>query len=153
MRAPRTLRDILEVARTAEHPERLRRLVRLIEDEAGYALYRAVSGVKAALSGAGAAVLRFRHGDLSIEQEIRRADFEAWIAPDLARMAAAVDAALADAGLRPGQVDRVFLTGGTSLVPAVRALFEERFGAGRIIGGGEFVSVAEGLALMGAAPG
>jgi hypothetical chaperone protein len=153
MRAPRTLRDILEVARTAEHPERLRRLVRLIEDEAGYALYRAVSGVKAALSGAEAAVLRFRHGDFSIGQEIRRADFEAWIAPDLARMGAAVDAALADAGLRPSQVDRVFLTGGTSLVPAVRALFEERFGAGHIIGGGEFVSVAEGLALMGAASG
>jgi hypothetical chaperone protein len=46
-------------------------------------------------------------------------------------------------------VDRVFLTGGTSLVPAVRAIFEERFGAGRVSAGGEFVSVAEGLALIG----
>ena len=65
-------------------------------------------------------------------------------------MGAAVDAALADAGLAAGDVDRVFLTGGTSLVPAVRGLFEQRFGAARIAGGGEFVSVAEGLALMGA---
>ena len=47
-------------------------------------------------------------------------------------------------------VDRVFLTGGTALVPAVRRLFEDRFGADRLVGGGEFVSVAEGLALMGA---
>jgi hypothetical chaperone protein len=45
----------------------------------------------------------------------------------------------------------VFLTGGTAFVPAVRRLFAERFGAGRMAGGGEFVSVAEGLALMGAA--
>jgi hypothetical chaperone protein len=44
----------------------------------------------------------------------------------------------------------VFLTGGTSFVPAVRRLFETRFGAEKLVAGGEFVSVAEGLALMGA---
>ena len=149
MRAPKTLNDIEAVARTAAHPERLRRLVRLIEDEAGYALYRAVSGVKAALSGAARAELRFRHGDFAVEADIRRTEFEAWIAPDLARIAAAVEAALADARIPPERIDRVFLTGGTSLVPAVRGLFERRFGAERIAAGGEFVSVAEGLALMG----
>jgi len=46
-------------------------------------------------------------------------------------------------------VDRVFLTGGTAFVPAVRHLFDERFGHGRVSGGGEFVSVAEGLVLIG----
>ena len=150
MRAPKILADIAEVTRTAQHPARLRHLVMLVEEEAGYALYRAVSGVKAALSRAETATLSFRHEDFVVEAPIARAEFEAWIAPDIARMGAAVDAALADAGLAPGQVDRVFLTGGTSLVPAVRGLFETRFGAGRIAGGGEFVSVAEGLALMGA---
>lgn len=149
MRAPKTLRDIAEVARTAARPERLRHLVRLLEDEAGYALYRAVSGAKAALSRAEAAPLRFRHGEFAVDAEIRRAEFEAWIAPDLARIGAAADAALADAGLPPERIDRVFMTGGTSLVPAVRTLFERRFGAERVAGGGEFVSVAEGLALMG----
>jgi hypothetical chaperone protein len=149
MRGPKTLREIGEVARTADHPERLRHLVRLIEDEAGYALYRAVSSAKAALSSAEEAVLSFQHEDFSIESRIARVDFEAWIAPDLARMEAAVEAALADAGIGANAVDRVFLTGGTSLVPAVRALFARRFGEERIFGGGEFVSVAEGLALMG----
>ncbi len=148
MRGPRMLRDIADVARTAEHPERLHRLVRFIEDEAGYALYRAVSGVKAALSADDSARLIFRHADLAIDTAIARSDFEAWIAPELAAMDAAVGAALVDAGLAASAVDRVFLTGGTSLVPAVRALFARRFGADRITGGGEFVSVAEGLALM-----
>jgi hypothetical chaperone protein len=46
-------------------------------------------------------------------------------------------------------VDRVFLTGGTAFVPAVRGLFADRFGADKLVGGGEFVSVAEGLALAG----
>jgi hypothetical chaperone protein len=108
-----------------------------------------VSGVKAALSHAEAAPLRFRHADFAVDAEISRAEFEDWIAPDLARIGAAVDAALADAGLPQERIDRVFMTGGTSLVPAVRRLFERRFGAGRVAAGGEFVSVAEGLALMG----
>jgi hypothetical chaperone protein len=148
MRAPRTLRDIAEVARTAEHPERLHHLIRLVEEEAGYALYRAVAKAKAALSEAATARLDFAHGGFVLEVDIAREDFEAWIAPELARIGAAVDAALADAALAPAAIDRVFLTGGTSLVPAVRRIFAERFGAARIVSGGEFVSVAEGLALM-----
>ncbi|MGA8196189.1 MAG: Hsp70 family protein [Acetobacteraceae bacterium] len=151
MRTPRTLRSIAEVARTAEHPERLRHLIALIEDGLGFELYQAVSGAKAALSHADSTVLRFNHKDLAIEQSITRADFESWIAGDLGRLGATVDQALQAAGLPHTAVDRVFLTGGTAFVPAVRRLFAERFGAGRMAGGGEFVSVAEGLALMGAA--
>ncbi|MBU8537800.1 Hsp70 family protein [Falsiroseomonas tokyonensis] len=150
MRAPRIMRDIEAVARTAEHPEQLHRLVRLVKDEAGYALYRAVSTAKADLSRAEAATLRFRHADFEVAAEITRADFEGWIAPELAQMRAAVDAALADAALPAEAVDRVFLTGGSSLVPAVRRIFTDRFGEDRVVAGGEFVSVAEGLALMAA---
>jgi hypothetical chaperone protein len=58
-----------------------------------------------------------------------------------------VDLALAEAG-RP-TVDRMCLTGGTSLVPAVRRVFVGRFGAGLVVSDGEFVSVAEGSALIG----
>jgi hypothetical chaperone protein len=150
MRAPRTLRAISEVARTADHPERLRHLIALIEDGLGFALYQAVSGAKAVLSHAERTVLRFGHKQLAIEQTITRADFESWIADDLARLGATVDQALDAAGLHHAAVDRVFLTGGTAFVPAVRRLFAERFGAAKLAGGGEFVSVAEGLALMGA---
>jgi hypothetical chaperone protein len=149
MRAPRTLREIEEVARASAAPERLRRLIRLIEQELGYQLYQTVSGVKAALSGAESTALRFDHGGIAIEETVTRAAFERWIAPDLARLGETVDRALAEAGLAAAAVDRVFLTGGTSFVPAVRALFTERFGADRVSAGGEFISVAEGLALIG----
>ncbi|WP_160119993.1 Hsp70 family protein [Rhodovarius lipocyclicus] len=149
MRAPRTMREIADVMRTAEQPEKLAHLMRLIEDEVGYALYRAVSGVKAALSRAEEARLEFSHAGFVVDAPIRRTDFEAWIAPELNRIAGAVDAALTDAGMDARAVDRVFLTGGTSLVPAVRRIFTDRFGEGRVVAGGEFVSVAEGLALIG----
>ena len=46
----------------------------------------------------------------------------------------------------------MFLTGGTSLTPAVRAMFHRRFGTERIETGGEFESIAAGLALIGLQP-
>ena len=61
-----------------------------------------------------------------------------------------VDELLKAAGIHPRSVDRVFLTGGSSFVPAVRRIFETRFGEDRIRGGNEFTSVAHGLALRAA---
>lgn len=54
---------------------------------------------------------------------------------------------LQSSGVKASEVDRVFLTGGSSFVPAVRNIFESRFGRERIVGGSEFTSVAKGLAL------
>ncbi len=147
MRTPKMLREIEEVACASVHPEKLRRLIRLIEDELGFQLYQTVSTVKAALSRDASVRLQFAHKDFVVDQEITRAEFESWIEPDVRMMAAAVDRVLAEA--QGVTIDRVFLTGGTSFVPAVRRVFTERFGEACISGGGEFVSVAEGLALIG----
>ena len=54
---------------------------------------------------------------------------------------------LAASGVAAGEIDRVFLTGGTSFVPAVRRIFETRFTKARVRTGNEFTSVARGLAL------
>ncbi|OYV25518.1 MAG: hsp70 family protein [Acidocella sp. 20-63-7] len=149
MRTPRMLREIEEVARASAEPARLRNLISLIRDELGYQLYQTVSATKAQLSRAPSARLQFAYNDFVIDREISRADFESWIAPDIQKLGATVDLALERADVTVDEIDRVFLTGGTSFVPAVRNLFTERFGAQRISAGGEFVSVAEGLALIG----
>jgi hypothetical chaperone protein len=49
-------------------------------------------------------------------------------------------------------IDRVFLTGGSSPIPAIRVMFNRRFGAERIATGGELTSIAHGLALIGEEP-
>jgi hypothetical chaperone protein len=148
MRTPQTLRAMEDVARTVSEPEKLRALIDLVQDQQGQALYRAVGAAKNALSSSDSTVLTFCHRSFKVEQTITRANFESWIAPDLAQFDTAVDQALANAGLSAADIDRVFLTGGTSFVPAVRNLFLTRFGQDKVDMGGEFVSVAEGLALM-----
>jgi hypothetical chaperone protein len=80
---------------------------------------------------------------------VRRSDFERWIAPDLARIEEALDEVLATTNTPAGSIDKVFLTGGTSFVPAIRRLFESRFTGDRIESGGELLSIAHGLALIG----
>ena len=149
MRTPRVLRDIEDVARTSQHPERLRHLISLIKDELGYPLYQAVGAVKAQLSRETVAQLQFRHKDFTVDRTISRDEFESWIAPDLAHIAVAVDKVMAQTNISADKIDRVFLTGGTSFVPAVRRIFSSRFGEEKMSAGGEFVSVAEGLALIG----
>ncbi|MEW6301437.1 MAG: Hsp70 family protein [Thermodesulfobacteriota bacterium] len=62
-------------------------------------------------------------------------------------MARCVDRLLARCGVSPGDVDSVFLTGGSSFVPAVRRIFAQRFGTDRLRGGEELTTVARGLAL------
>ncbi len=124
-------------------------MIALIEHEQGFPLYDAVGRLKRALSSAEQAEFRFASDGVDIRAEVRRGDFERWIADDLRRIEVAMDAALARAGCALEDIDRVFLTGGSSLIPAIRALFDRRFGAERIATGGELTSIAHGLALIG----
>lgn len=149
MRASRDMREIRKLVKEAVEPEKIERLVEVLDENYGYRLYRSVSDVKETLSAQGEAMFRFEAGSIDIARQVERAEFETWIAPELQLIETAVDAALADAGLAPEGIDRVFLTGGSSLVPAVRDIFYRRFEAGKIESGAELESIASGLALMG----
>jgi len=149
MRASRDMREIRKLVREADEPEKIGRLVETLDENYGYQLYRSVSRLKETLSRETAAEFRFTAGSIDLRRSVSRREFESWIAPELGRIETAVDAALADAGLSPGGVDRIFLTGGSSLVPAVREIFTRRFDPARIESGSELESIASGLALMG----
>lgn len=146
----RTIDELRRLQRDAVDPEAIGRMIALIEHEQGFPLYDAVGRAKRALSVQEEAEFRFNGGGVDISVAVRRTDFEAWIADDLARVETAMDMALAKAGIEAGVIDRIFLTGGSSLIPAIRAIFDRRFGAERIASGGELTSIAHGLALIGA---
>jgi hypothetical chaperone protein len=148
MRASRDMRDIRGLVKKSLEPEKLARLVELLDGEHGYALYQSVSRLKEELSAQEAASFDFRAGSIVLRESVTRSDFEGWIGRELAAIDSAVDEAMAGAALRAEGVDRVFLTGGSSFVPAVRRLFEDRFGAGKISTGAELESIAAGLSLI-----
>ena len=150
------VREILKSARIrALEPEKIEALISIVDEDLGYRLHQSVQQVKFALSQSERAEFRFRdtpksHVSIDLRIPVTRTEFEAWIAEDLRQIETCIDSLLSKAGVHPREVDRVFLTGGTSFVPAVRRIFSTRFGEDRIRSGNEFTSVAHGLALRAA---
>jgi molecular chaperone DnaK len=89
---------------------------------------KAVIEAKIALSSAEKTTI---HVDLPggkrYDREITRAQFEQLIEPVIARTIPAVKQALADANLKPDQIDEVVLVGGSTRIPRVRALVKDLF--------------------------
>ncbi|HUJ60247.1 MAG TPA: Hsp70 family protein [Kofleriaceae bacterium] len=153
-----TRRLIARVTAGALDPVRVGRLATVVDDDLGLPLHRAVEGAKVRLSRGQAD--RVALDAIALDVPVTRAAFDAWIADDLAAIDRVLDDVLARAGLAPGDVDRVFATGGSSLVPAVRARLAARFGGDKLHGaagrppgtrhdlaeGEELTSVAWGLA-------
>ncbi|HUA92053.1 MAG TPA: Hsp70 family protein [Terracidiphilus sp.] len=145
------VREILKSARIRTlEPEKISALIEIIEEDLGFQLHQAVQQVKYELSRSDTAEFRFRDGTLDLRIPVRRTEFEAWIAEELRSIELCVDGLLKTTGVHARDVDCVFLTGGSSFVPAVRRIFNARFGEERIRGGNEFTSVAHGLALRSA---
>ena len=113
----------------AFHPEKIAALIHLIQEDLGYQLHRAVQKVKCDLSEQETARFRFSDGVVDLDLLVRRCDFEGWISDELGQIEACVDGLLKSSGVERGEIDMVFLTGGSSFVPAVRRVFESRFGA------------------------
>jgi hypothetical chaperone protein len=143
-----TMAELRRLAKDAEKPEEIAHLIDIIDFDLGYNLYLAVSKLKAQLSVFDHAPFHFAAAGLHIETEVARADFERWIADDISSIASTIDLALDRAGAAPEDIDAVFMTGGSSFVPAVRKLFATRFGAEKLKFGDAFASVACGLALI-----
>jgi hypothetical chaperone protein len=147
-------RDVLNMLRGVHaqslEPEKIGALIHFIKEDLGFHLHRTVQKVKCDLSNNPAATFQFSDGFVDLRAVVERTSFEEWIAEELEQIARCVDSLLNSSGVLPKDVDMVFLTGGSSFVPAVRKIFETRFGETRIRGGNEFTSVARGLALRAA---
>ncbi len=149
MKTSGELKELSKLARLALDPDPLHKFIEIVENDLGFFLYRAVSRAKEELSSHDRTEFRFQHAGVNIQRSITRKEFEAWIRKDVDRIAGTVDQALRNAGVAATQIDKVFLTGGSSFIPAIRRIFVDRFGADGIVSGDQFESIAYGLALIG----
>lgn len=144
-------KDVMDMLKSVQaqalEPEKISALIHLIKEDLGYHLHRAVQKVKADLSEHQEAMFHFSNGAVDLATPVKREDFEAWISEELEQIEKCVDSLHQSTGVHHKDVNMVFLTGGSSFVPAVRRIFEKRFGADRIRAGNEFTSVARGLGL------
>ena len=144
-------RDTMEFLNTMQKqsldPKKIEALIKVVDFDLGFALYRSVEACKVALSSQSQVGFAFDDPDVEIHRPVTRKEFTGFIEDSLQAIGSCVDRLLEQSGISRSQVDRVFMTGGSSLVPAVRAVFADRFGADRLRSGDEFTSVGLGLAL------
>ena len=146
----RGVMDLLTRIKTdAIEPEKIAALIHLIREDLGYQLHQSVQAVKCELSNNVTATFHYSDGAIDLTAKVKRFSFENWISDELKQIESCLDSLLKASGVHPKNVDAVFLTGGSSFVPAVKRIFATRFGEQRIRTGNQFTSVAWGLALRG----
>ncbi len=92
-------------------------------------LRRTLIAAKHELSQQDATTIRFKLGGKGeYTRTLSRGEFEGWIAPIVERTLGPCKMALKDAGLKPEQIDKVVLVGGSTRMPLVRRRVEELFG-------------------------
>jgi hypothetical chaperone protein len=150
LRAKEVMDLLKRIKADAVEPEKIAALIHLIKEDLGYQLHQSVQAVKYELSNKASATFRYSDGAVDLTAAVKRSSFESWISDELKQIEFCLDSLLKASGVQPKNVDAVFLTGGSSFVPAVRRIFATRFGEQRIRTGNQFTSVAWGLALRGA---
>jgi hypothetical chaperone protein len=139
--------DLQTFRNTSNSPESIIRLQSLINEDLGYSLFCAIEKAKIALSDKQQDAIVFQESVINIAEKITRLEFEMFIQKRLEKISFTVDEAVCSANINPDDVDAVFMTGGSSLVPAMRSMFSEKFGEEKIVSSDFFTSVASGLAL------
>jgi hypothetical chaperone protein len=147
LRTKEVMNMLNSVKAQAFHPEKINALIDLIQEDLGYQLHRAVQKTKSDLSHQETARFTFADSAVELNAVVQREDFESWISEELIEIETCVESLLKSCSIDTRDIDMVFLTGGSSFVPAVRRIFDVRFGRERIRTGNEFTSVAMGLAL------
>jgi hypothetical chaperone protein len=143
----RTLSDLKALRLLAEEPQRIDRMLRVVQGRHGHALALRVEAAKVALSDQDATRLSLADLTGGPNPMLRREGFETAVEAPIARIRALLDRILQSAGLTPDRIGTVFLTGGSSQLPILQATVRATVPNAAIATGDMLGSVGTGLAL------
>lgn len=128
---------------------KLKNLQTLIANNLGYEVFRQIEQTKIALSKQNEADFHYHKLGIDINEPTTIKEYETIIANDLKKISVCLDVFVSDTAEDLSGLDTIFLTGGSSLVRPIKALFEQRFPNVKLESGDNFISVAKGLAYSG----
>ena len=143
-----TINWLIAMEASSNEPESICMLRALIQRNYGYPLAREVEAAKKRLSELDTTTISMHKDDIQLEEPIERVEFAHIIEDMLQDMRTTIEDAETAAQTKPGDIDYVLTTGGTSLIPAVRQMLVERYGAEKLHQRDTFTSVAKGLAIV-----
>lgn len=145
--SPAILADVERLVKEAQHPQLIRRLVTVLEQHLGHALAMKVEEAKISLSSAATVDVDLSIVEKGLDVPATRGQLTRAVTDPVERLAAMTKDCLRQAGLRGDQVDAIFLTGGSTLLPAVRGAITGALPEARVVEGDKFGAVGLGLTI------
>jgi len=139
--------QLQDVYREVRERDKFARLLDLVEQRAGHWLALQVESAKIGLSAAESVTLELDRLRPPDTLHLQRADFDASIDHLVVSVEQTVSTLLADAGVKAGDIDSVFFTGGSSGVHLLRQRIAALVPQARQVEGDLFGSIGAGLAL------
>jgi len=143
----KAMAELERFRRDSAAPEKIGRLIGVVEHRQGHALAMAVERAKIALSDHDETLLALDWGDGDLALPVDVAGLNRATGALAARIGARIRDCLAEAGVAPDRIDAVFLTGGSTLLPQVRAAILAEAPGARVVEGNIFGSVGLGLTV------
>ncbi len=144
----RNEREVAELVSLACEPQKVERLLKVMRQGLGHRLAFAVEDAKIALSSQDRTAVPLAFLEEGLAVTARRLAFDRAIRAGTERLYRAAGDCIKAAGLGAAAVDTIFLTGGSSRVPAVRAAIARAAPSARLASGSDLLSVALGLTQM-----
>ena len=144
----RNKRELAELVSLAREPEKVERLLTVVRERLGHRVAFAVEDAKIALSAEERAAVSLAFLEAGLSVTATRAEFDGAIETRTERLYRSASECIAAAGVKPAAIDTIFLTGGSSRVPAVRAAIGRAAPSARLASGSDLLSVASGLTQM-----
>ncbi|MCU0430289.1 MAG: Hsp70 family protein [Cytophagaceae bacterium] len=131
-----------------ENPK-LKNLITLTEHNLGYSIFQSIEKTKIELSTQKNSIFEFSTLDIALSENISLEEYQAIISKDVAKIDRYLTTFLETHGIKQGEIDSLFLTGGSSLVRSIQDIFTTKFPGIPIKSEDNFISVAKGLAYSG----
>jgi len=143
----KAMAELERLQRDSAEPEKIERLIGVVEHRQGHALAMAVERAKIALSDHEATQLALDWGDGDLSLAVDRPALNRATGSLASRIGTRIRDCLSDAGVTADRIDAVFLTGGSTLLPQVRAAILAEAPGARVVEGNIFGSVGLGLTV------
>jgi hypothetical chaperone protein len=147
MYEPKVMSGLRQVRQEAKQPELLDRLVSVLDEQRGHTLAMEIEGAKIALSDVPRATIPLDWIQPDLDVGVTRKELVSHTRQLAARIGARIQICLDQARLEAGDIDAVFLTGGSARLSHVRKAITAMLPSARTVDGDTFGAVGKGLTI------
>ena len=144
---PSTIKGIQQALVSTLDKKRTDRLINVLKAKQGHRILEDVEHSKISLSESDSAVISLDAIEVGLDIEVGQGEFEQIIGPTISSIRGKISEIVKQSGLRNGDIDYVFYTGGTTLIPMVQGTINHMLPNAKALTGDMLHSVGIGLTL------